>query len=160
MYGDDVRPVRVVWSVKDGERSVGLGGLHTLLAQDPALGLAVLRGLKEWEHGRQCSKLGPLRPYKPCQWAHLGQVGWLQCEDAGLWWAMGGRVAKEVKEEREGASTTTTPLQAEATPQETQGGQSPHRKEEEAVRVRLGRRVRQPRLFLFVLLRQGRPAPE
>ena len=108
--GDHVRPVRVVWSDKDGERSVGLGGLHKLLAQDPTLGLAVLRGLKEWEHGRQCSELwGPSKPYKPTQWAHLGEVGWLGCEDAGLRRGMGGGEAREVKEEREGASTTTHP---------------------------------------------------
>ena len=76
--GDDVRPIRVVWSDKDGERSVGLGGLHKLLAQDATLGLAVLRGLKEWEHSRMCSELwGPSRPYKPSQWAHLAEVGWL-----------------------------------------------------------------------------------
>ena len=43
-----------------------MGGLNKLLAQDPTLGLAVLRGLKEWEHGRQCLELwGPPRPYKP-----------------------------------------------------------------------------------------------
>ena len=55
MCGDTVRPIRVVWSDNDGETSVGWGGLHKLLAQDPALGLAVLRSLKEWEHGRMCS---------------------------------------------------------------------------------------------------------
>ena len=83
---DNVRPVRIVWSDKDRERSVGLRGLHKLLAQYPALGLAVLRGLKKWEHGRQCSELwGPLRPCKSTSWAHLGEVGWLGCEDAGLW---------------------------------------------------------------------------
>ena len=32
----------VVWIDKDGERSVGLGGLHKLLTQDPTLGFAVL----------------------------------------------------------------------------------------------------------------------
>ena len=108
--GDDVRPVRVVWSDKHGERSVGLGELHKLLAQHAALGLAVLRRLKEYKHGRQCSELwGPSRPYKPTSWAHLGEVGWLGCEDAGLWRGMGGGEAREVKEEREGARTTTTP---------------------------------------------------
>ena len=107
---DDVRPVRVVWSDKNGERSVGLGGLNKLLAQDPALGLAVLRGLKEWEHGRQCLELwGPSRPYKLTSWAHLGEVVWLGCEDVGLWRGMGGGEAREVKEERERRSTTTTP---------------------------------------------------
>ena len=78
MCGEDVRPIRVVWSDRDGERSVGLGGLHKFLAQDPTLGLAVLRGLKEWEHGRMCSELwGPSRHYKPNQWAHVAEVGWL-----------------------------------------------------------------------------------
>ena len=47
-----MRLVRVAWSDKDGERSVGLGELHRVTAHDPALGLAVLRVLKEWEHGR------------------------------------------------------------------------------------------------------------
>ena len=65
---------------------MGLGGLHRLLAHDPALGLAVLRSLKEWEHGRQCAELwGPSRPYKPTSWAHLGGVGWLGCVDGALW---------------------------------------------------------------------------
>ena len=65
---DDARPIRVVWSDKDGETSVGLRGLLKLRAQDPALGFAVLRGRKEWEHGYMFSELwGPLRPYKPSQ---------------------------------------------------------------------------------------------
>ena len=117
--GDDVRPIRVVWRDKDGERSVGLGGLHKLLAHDPALGLAMLRGLKEWEHGRQCAEVwGPWRPYKPTSRAHFGEVGWLGCDDTALCQWMGGAEGREVKEEREGASTTTTtpPLQALATP--------------------------------------------
>ena len=89
---------------------MGLGGLHKLVAPDPALGLSVLRGLKEWDHGCQCPELwGPSRPYKPTWWAHLGEVGWFGCEDAGLWRGMGGGEAREVKEEREGASTTITP---------------------------------------------------
>ena len=50
-----MRPVRVIWSDKDGERSVGLGGLHKLLAQDPTLRLVVVRGLEELEH---CNKTG------------------------------------------------------------------------------------------------------
>ena len=105
-----MRPVRVVWSDKDGERSVGLGGLHKLLVHDPALGLAVLRGLKEWEHGSQCAELwGPLRPYKPPSWAQLGEVGWLGCYDGALWRGIGGGEGREVNEQGEGASTTTTP---------------------------------------------------
>ena len=133
-------PVRVVWSDKDGERSVRLRGLNKLLAQEPALGLDVLGGLKEWEHGRRCSEVwGPSRPYKPTQWAHLGE-GWLGCEDAGLWRGMVGGEAKEVKKEREEASTSSPPPpKPKPPPQERQGGQSAPGKEEEAVQVGLGR---------------------
>ena len=99
MCGDNVHPVRVVSRDKDAERRVGSGKLRKLLAQDPALGLAVLRSLKEWQHGRRCSKLwGPSRPYKPTSWAHLGEVAWMGCEDAGVWRGMGGGEARELKE--------------------------------------------------------------
>ena len=78
MCGHDVRPIPVMWSNKDGERGVGFGGLHELLAQDPVLGFPVLCGFKKWEHGRMCSELwGPSRPYKPSQKAHLAEVGCL-----------------------------------------------------------------------------------
>ena len=90
--GYDIRPMRVMCSDKDGERSVGLGGFHKLLSQDPALGLAVLRGLKEWEHGRKCSEpWGPSRPCKPNQFAHLGGVGgWgVQMRGFGGAWEVG-----------------------------------------------------------------------
>ena len=52
---------------------------------------------------------GPSRPYTPTSWAHLGEVGLLGCEDAGLWREMGGGEAREVKEEREGASIPPPP---------------------------------------------------
>ena len=133
--GDDVRPVRVVWSDKDGEWSVGLGGLHKLLAHDPAVVRDVLRGLKEWEHARRCAELwGPSRPYKATSWAHLGAVGWLGCEDGALWRGMGDGEGREVKEEREGASTTTTttttpPCKPKAPPKKDKGkARAPKRK--------------------------------
>ena len=45
---------------------MNLGNLHKLLAEDPALGLVVLRGLREGEHGRVCSEAwGPTQSYKP-----------------------------------------------------------------------------------------------
>ena len=151
-----MHPVRVIWSDKDGEWSVGLGGLHKVFAHDPVLGLAVLRGLKEWEHGRHCAELwGQSRPYKTTSWAHLGEVGWLGCEDGALWRGMGGGEGREVNEEREGASTTTPP----PPPLQKKQRQSP-RPKAEAVRLGLGRRDRQPRLFLFVVLRRGRPPPQ
>ena len=71
-----------------------------------------------------------------------------------------------MKEEREGASTNTTPNPPPTAskpkppppPKKGKGGQSSRgKKEEEAVRVRLESGVRQPRLFLFVVLRRGHP---
>ena len=44
---DDVRPIRIPWSDRDGENSVGLGGVDKILARDPALELALLRGLQD-----------------------------------------------------------------------------------------------------------------
>ena len=77
---------------------------------------------------------------------------------------MGGGEGREVKEERKGASTTTThnpPPPSPSPPPKKKQGQSPppppHKAE--AVRVGLGRRVRQPRLFLFVVLRRRHPPP-
>ena len=96
---------------REGRGAVrGVRGAPQGPRRTPPLGLAVLRGLKEWEHGRQCSELwGPSRPYKPTSCAHFGEVGRLGCEDAGLWLGMGVRDAREVKAQREGTSTTTTP---------------------------------------------------
>ena len=92
--GDDVRPIGVVWTDKDGQKSMRLEGLHMLITQDPALGLAVLCRLKEWEHSRMWSKLwGPSRPCKPSRWAHLANFGWLGCEDGRIWREIGGEEA-------------------------------------------------------------------
>ena len=41
----DARPVRVIWTDRDNDQVMNLGNLHNLLAEDPALGLAVLRGV-------------------------------------------------------------------------------------------------------------------
>ena len=98
MCGEDVPSIRVLCSDKDGVRSAGLEGLHKLPTQDPALGLAVLRGLKDCEHRRMCSEFwSPARPYKPSQWEHLPEVECLGCEEGRIWRAMGGEEAKEVK---------------------------------------------------------------
>ena len=68
---------------------MGLGGWQKPLAQYATLGLAVLHGLKPLERGRRCSELwGQSRPYKPGQWAHMAEVGWLGGEDGkfgGTW---------------------------------------------------------------------------
>ena len=65
------------------------GACTSLLVQERALGLAVLRGLKDWEHGRMCSELwGPSSPTKPSQWVHKAELWWLGCEDGKIWQEM------------------------------------------------------------------------
>ena len=51
----DTRPVRVSWRDCDAAHEVPLGHLHRFVTADPPLGLAILRGLRDWEQGRVCS---------------------------------------------------------------------------------------------------------
>ena len=110
---DDVRPIRILWSDRDGDNSVGLGGVHKILARDPALGLALLRGLPDWEQGCVVSTTwGPARPYRPSTWLHMAEVGWVGCEEGDRWREMGGGEG----EERGNAATTTPNPQAAKPP--------------------------------------------
>ena len=76
-----------------------LGHLHRLLAADPPLGWAILRGLRDWEQGRVCLEVwvGAGR-YEAGEWARLGQMGYTGAEDEGM---VGGdwEGAEAVKEE-------------------------------------------------------------
>ena len=49
--------MRIAWRDRDQAQEVPLGSLHRLLATNPAKGLAIVRGLRNWEHGRVCSKV-------------------------------------------------------------------------------------------------------
>ena len=119
---DDVRPIRILWSDRHGENSVGLGGVHKILARDPALGLALLRGLQDWEQGRVVSTAwGPARPYTPSTWAHMAEVGWVGCEEGDRWREMGGGEG----EERGNAATTTPNPQAAKPPPPNQPNPPP-----------------------------------
>ena len=42
---------------RDQAQELPLGSLHRLLAADPAKGLAILKGLSCWEHGRVYSEV-------------------------------------------------------------------------------------------------------
>ena len=119
---DNVRHIRILWSDRDGENSVGLGGVHKILARDPALGLALLRGLQGWEQGRVVSTTwGPARPYRPSTWAHMAEVGWVGCEEGDRWREMGGGEG----EERGNAATTTPNPQAANPPPPSQPNPPP-----------------------------------
>ena len=87
----DARPVRFSWQDRDQAHEVPLGHLHRLLAADPPLGLAILRGLRDWEQGRVYLEVwvGAGR-YKAGQWARLGRMGYTGAEDEGIWARMVG----------------------------------------------------------------------
>ena len=71
-----------MWTNRDTEQVIGPGNHNKLLAEDQALGLAVLCGLCKWEHGRVCSKAwGRTRSYKPTEWARMKEVGYLGADD-------------------------------------------------------------------------------
>ena len=85
------RLVRVSWRDHDAAHEVPLEHRHRLVAADPPLGLAVLRGLRDWEQGRVYSKVwvGAGR-YRAGKWAMLGQTGYTGAEDEGIWARMVG----------------------------------------------------------------------
>ena len=87
----NARPVRLSWRDCDQAHELPLGHLHHLIAAAPPLGLAILRGLRDWEQGRVCSEVWVgARSYKAGEWATLGQMGYTGAEDEGIWAAMVG----------------------------------------------------------------------
>ena len=94
----DARPVRVSWRVRHAAHEVPLGQLHRLLAADPPLGLAIIRGLRDWELGRVCSEVGVgARRYRAGEWTRLGQMGCTGRRmrgDGQGWWGVIGRARK------------------------------------------------------------------
>ena len=92
MNTTDARPVRASWRDRDAAHEVPLGHLHGLLAADPPLGWAILRGLRDWEQGGGgCLEVwvGAGR-CRVGEWARLGQMGYTGAEDEGMWAAMVG----------------------------------------------------------------------
>ena len=70
----------------NGANTLSLAGFHRLFAQDPALGLGVLRGLQEWKQGRVCLEvLLASRGYMPKEWARISEVGFMGGGDEELW---------------------------------------------------------------------------
>ena len=91
----NARPVRVSWRDRDQAHEVPLGHLHRLLAADPPLRSAILRGLRDWERGRVYSEVWVgARRYKFGEWARLGQMGYTGAEDKGVRAAMVGVIGR------------------------------------------------------------------
>ena len=60
------RPIQVAWRDAQGSQEVPLGSLHRIVARDPPLGIALLRGLHDWETSRVVSGV----------WARMQEVGY------------------------------------------------------------------------------------
>ena len=78
--------MRVSSRDRGAAHEVPLGHLHRNVAADLSLGLAILRGLRDWEQGRVCSEVWVgARRYKAREWATLGQMGYTGAEDELIW---------------------------------------------------------------------------
>ena len=90
----DMRPVRLSWRDRDAAHEVALGHLHRLVAADPPLGWAILRGLRDWERGRALLRGVGAGRYRAGEWARLGQMGYTGAEDEGIWVDMVGVIGR------------------------------------------------------------------
>ena len=73
----NARPIRVALRDAEGSQEVPLGSLGRIVARDPPLGLALLRGLHDWETSRVVSGIwvSP-RHFRPAEWARMQEVGY------------------------------------------------------------------------------------
>ena len=78
----NARPIRVAWRDAEGSQEVPLGSLHRIVARDAPLGLALLRGLHDWETSRVVSGVWVApRHFRPAEWARMQEVGYAGGED-------------------------------------------------------------------------------
>ena len=91
IHATDARPVCASLRDRDAAYEVPLWHLQRLVGVNPPLGLAILRELRDWEQGRVCSEVwvGAGR-YRAGEWARLGQMGYTDAEDEGIWAGMAG----------------------------------------------------------------------
>ena len=73
----NAKPIRVAWQDAEGSQEVPLGSLHRIMAPDPPWGLALLRGLHNWETSRVVSGVWVApRHFRPAEWARMQEVGY------------------------------------------------------------------------------------
>ena len=116
VHARDAQPVRIAWRDRDQAQELPLNSLHRLLATDPAKGLAILRDLRDWVHGRVCSEVWVAsKQYTAREWAGMGQVGYTGAEDGGVWAGMVGgdwereEEVRKVVEDKSPQGQSTTP---------------------------------------------------
>ena len=72
MNARDAQPARISRHERDQAQELPAGSLHLLLAADPALWLAILRGSRDWKQGRVCSQVWVAsKQYKAGVWATM-----------------------------------------------------------------------------------------
>ena len=65
------------WREAEGSQEVPVGFLHRIVARDPPLGLALLRGLHDCETSRGMSSVWVMsRHFRPSEWAWMQEVGY------------------------------------------------------------------------------------
>ena len=73
----NARPIRVAWRDNEGSLEVPLGFLYRIVARDPPLGRALLRGLHDWETSHVVSGVCVVpRHFRPAEWARMQEVGY------------------------------------------------------------------------------------
>ena len=73
----NANPIRVAWRDAKGSQEVPLGSLHRIVARDPPLCSALLRGLEDWETSRVVSGVWVApRHFRPAEWARMQEVGY------------------------------------------------------------------------------------
>ena len=77
MNATHARPIWVAWRDAEGSQEEPLRALHHILARDPPLRLALLRGLHEWETARVVSGVWVTwRHFRAGEWAGMQEVGY------------------------------------------------------------------------------------
>ena len=94
--------MRISWRNCKQPQELSSGSLHCLLATNPAVGLAVLKGLRGWGQDRARSNIWQMsEQFRAWDWARMAEVGYTRVVDR-VWWAGMGGSSGEGQEGGEG----------------------------------------------------------
>ena len=99
----NAKPIRVAWRDAKGSQEVPLGALYCIVARDPTLGVALLRGLHDWGAARVVSGIWVSScHFRPRECARMQEVGYAGGDDEDMWGSMGGGGMSEGEEGGDG----------------------------------------------------------